>query len=103
MSDQSTFATLPPLRTCIGCRRRDDAATLVRLALSEDSVVLWGASSSTPRPSGRGASIHAEATCVRAAVGSNAFARAFRGRVGRVNENALLHLLLASDVDRKKP
>ncbi len=43
-----------PTRTCIGCRQRDDQASLVRL-VRRGAVVVDGTS---PRASGRGAYVH---------------------------------------------
>jgi predicted RNA-binding protein YlxR (DUF448 family) len=99
------------LRTCIGCRRRAPAETLARVALEKDGdvgrLVFWGPGRA--RPAGRGASLHRDASCLRAALKSGAFARAFRGQVktDRIGDEAdLLQRLAATsrkDKDRKSP
>ena len=60
-----------PVRTCIGCRRRAPAGELVRLRLDGGRIVIAGGT-------GRGASLHAAASCLERAVQSGAFARAFK-------------------------
>src|SRR6266478_865312 len=71
-------------RTCIGCRRRAPRGSLARVALgtspSGSQLVFWG--EGRARPAGRGASLHADAACLRAALKTGAFGRAFRGKVG---------------------
>jgi predicted RNA-binding protein YlxR (DUF448 family) len=96
-----TNATREPQRTCIGCRRRAVASALARLALSDGTIVLWG-SANTPRPRGRGASLHPDADCLRAALKTGAFARAFRARVDAHDEN-LLEQLIQRRWNRKTP
>jgi predicted RNA-binding protein YlxR (DUF448 family) len=60
-----------PIRTCLGCRRRAPAAELVRLRLEAGRIVIEGRA-------GRGASIHAEASCLGRASKAGAYARAFK-------------------------
>jgi predicted RNA-binding protein YlxR (DUF448 family) len=87
-----------PARTCIGCRRRDSAEALARLALHEGRVVLWAGASqrsaAEKRPGGRGASLHPDGKCLRDALKSGAFARAFRTKVS-LDEADLLQQLTA--------
>jgi predicted RNA-binding protein YlxR (DUF448 family) len=85
-------------RTCVGCRRRAPADALARVALRDEKLVVWGPGRA--RPSGRGASLHPDAACLRAALRTGAFARAFRGGV-RVDDEA--DLLQQLTVDRKSP
>ena len=66
-----------PVRTCIGCRRRAPAAELVRLRLEAGRIVIEGGI-------GRGASIHALASCLERASKSGAFARAFKRSAGEI-------------------
>ncbi len=70
-----------PVRTCIGCRGREDHTKLVRLAL--DGVA--GSRSVLPdwrrRMPGRGAWLHPDDACLQAAVRRGAFNRAFRAAV----------------------
>ena len=92
-----------PIRTCIGCRKAVPAAELVRLALVGGRVVVIPRQ--RRRPGGRGASIHAQATCVRAALKAGAFARAFRTRfedTAGLEADSLLPLLAAA-ITRKTP
>jgi predicted RNA-binding protein YlxR (DUF448 family) len=90
-------STSAPTRTCIGCRRRATTDALVRLALVDGRLVLWGPRASA-RPAGRGASLHPEAVCLRAALASGAFGRAFRNKVSVtiVDEADLLQQLTAA-------
>ena len=76
-----------PIRTCIGCRRRDAAAEMVRLRLrrrnpdsnrAEDGQVeVVVAESST----GRGASLHARPACLDTGLRPDVLSRAFKRRV----------------------
>lgn len=68
-----------PVRTCVGCRRTGDPATMVRFALDGDRVVLDPGS----RAPGRGAHLHPDPQCWRAAV-RGGFARSFRRRIKAV-------------------
>ena len=92
-----------PIRTCIGCRKAVPAVELVRLALVDGRVVVVPRGGR--RPCGRGASIHAQATCVRAALKAGAFARAFRTRIEDTAglEADSLFPLLAAATTRKTP
>ncbi|MFC7402874.1 YlxR family protein [Citricoccus sp. GCM10030269] len=70
-----------PVRTCVGCRRKEDDTKLVRLALvgeadSRSVVPDW-----RRRMPGRGAWLHPETACLQTALKKGAFNRAFRGRV----------------------
>jgi predicted RNA-binding protein YlxR (DUF448 family) len=74
-------------RTCIGCRRRAPASELARLSLSAGDarvVVVWRGRGA--RPPGRGASLHADPACLRAALKAGAFGRAFKASVASINE-----------------
>ncbi|MFJ3958682.1 YlxR family protein [Arthrobacter sp. NPDC090010] len=69
-----------PLRTCIGCRRREPQELLVRLTIEPAShgvnrVVL----DARRRMGGRGAWLHPATECLALAQRKRAFARAFRG------------------------
>jgi predicted RNA-binding protein YlxR (DUF448 family) len=58
-----------------------------------------------PRPKGRGASIHGQASCIKAALKSGAFARAFRAKIEDLTSlepDSLLPLLIAATI-RKTP
>jgi predicted RNA-binding protein YlxR (DUF448 family) len=106
-----------PERTCVGCRRRAPAGALARLVVSRPAasggglqpaapggehggagtLILWGGGRA--RPAGRGASLHRTASCLRAALKSGAFARAFKARVavGLEDEATLLQQLTGSE------
>lgn len=64
------------LRTCIGCRERDNPANLLRMVVSGGTVL--------PDPShravGRGAHLHPTPACLDLAERRKAFPRAFRVR-----------------------
>jgi predicted RNA-binding protein YlxR (DUF448 family) len=93
---------MAPTRTCIGCRKRAPASDLARLALSSDGrVVVWRRGAD--RPAGRGASLHAGADCLRAALKAGALSRAFRTAVGRLDETEFLQQLNQVVVNRKNP
>ena len=72
-----------PIRTCIGCRRRDAAAEMVRLRLrvqpgqENGHVEVVVAEPST----GRGASLHARPACMDVGLRPDVLSRAFRRRV----------------------
>ena len=78
-------------RTCIGCRRQDAAAEMVRLCVADGEVVLAG-----PTRSGRGASIHARPACLEAGLRMDALARAFKQRVMIRNAAELLHQITSA-------
>jgi len=65
-----------PERTCVGCRRRRPQGDLIRFALRDGRLTLAG-----PGAPGRGAYVCPERSCLDAALGRRAFARALRGPV----------------------
>ena len=65
-----------PLRTCIGCRRTQDKALLVRLVRGGDGRVHVDARG---RESGRGAYACPTETCLGKALGAGRLAHALRG------------------------
>ncbi|MFC6468976.1 YlxR family protein [Gordonia humi] len=70
-----------PIRTCIGCRRRDLATSLVRVVarpVSENRRIV--AVDADRRLPGRGAWLHPDSDCVSAAVRRRAFGSALRDR-----------------------
>jgi predicted RNA-binding protein YlxR (DUF448 family) len=68
-----------PVRTCIGCRRRELAVELLRVVAVRDGndihVVSVDAASNLP---GRGAWLHPHQQCLSVAIRRRAFARALR-------------------------
>ncbi|WP_051478642.1 YlxR family protein [Arthrobacter sp. H5] len=70
-----------PVRTCIGCRVRDDRAVLQRVVGVEDDGITVVVLDEHCRLAGRGAWLHPEPSCVELALKRKAFNRAFRGAV----------------------
>jgi len=64
-----------PVRTCIGCRRRDEQPNLVRFVLVDGAPTRDDAR----RRPGRGAWVHDDAACLEVAIKSG-FSRTFRKR-----------------------
>lgn len=94
-----------PVRTCVGCRRRDVQENLVRLALrtpesSEGRPAGGEVPEVVPDPArrmpGRGAWLHPERECWESAVKRRAFNRAFRRQVehGRLSREVPAELSL---------
>jgi uncharacterized protein len=67
-----------PVRTCVGCRERDDKRGLVRFVAVAGRATRVGASGSVV---GRGAYVHRDPGCVAAALKGGGLARALRTRV----------------------
>ena len=70
---------------------------MVRLVLLDGRVQPWR----DKRPGGRGASIHGQASCVKAALKTGAFCRAFRVPIedlGSLEPDSLLQLLIAASI-----
>ena len=64
------------IRSCAGCRQRDERDTLVRFVLAGDPPAV--VPDVRRRGAGRGVSTHASLRCLQQAVRSGAFRRAFR-------------------------
>lgn len=68
-----------PLRTCIGCRKRELAVELLRVvAVSMGNGLSAVAVDTAGRLPGRGAWLHVEPRCLQEAIRRRAFARALR-------------------------
>ena len=68
-----------PVRTCIGCRRRELAVDLLRMVAVSNGNGQWAVTvDSTGSLPGRGAWLHPDHRCIEAAVRRRAFARALR-------------------------
>ncbi|WP_082875916.1 YlxR family protein [Nocardia pseudobrasiliensis] len=79
-----------PVRTCIGCRKRELAADLLRVVAlsSQDGVAV--APDPRHRLPGRGAWLHPSSVCLSTAVRRRAFGRALRVS-GKLDISALEH------------
>ncbi|GAA4874887.1 hypothetical protein GCM10025788_11970 [Serinicoccus chungangensis] len=68
-----------PVRTCVGCRRRDEQAALLRLVARRDEAGSWTVvPDERRRLPGRGAYVHRHTGCVESAVARRAVVRALR-------------------------
>lgn len=65
--------TVPPQRTCVGCRDKGDKGELLRFVRSDG--LLWDPEAVLP---GRGAYLHPRQDCLDRAERSKAFTRALR-------------------------
>jgi predicted RNA-binding protein YlxR (DUF448 family) len=75
-----------PVRTCVGCRRRDEASRLLRVVADGTSVVV----DPRRRAPGRGAHVHPDLACVALAVKKRAFGRTLRAPVEAAAAGAVL-------------
>jgi uncharacterized protein len=75
-----------PVRTCVGCRRRDEVGRLLRVVADQTSVAV----DPRRRAPGRGAYVHPDAACVASAVKRRAFGRALRAPVDAAAAGAAL-------------
>ncbi|MFD1214700.1 YlxR family protein [Arthrobacter sp. GCM10027362] len=74
-------AAVMPQRTCIGCRRRDDQADLLRLVVTAADGASAVVVDEGRRLTGRGAWLHPDPDCMALAVKRRAFGRAFKANV----------------------
>jgi predicted RNA-binding protein YlxR (DUF448 family) len=63
-----------PIRTCVGCRRRADKSTLIRIVQAGADLVV----DVRQREPGRGAYLHPETGCLEQAIKKRALGRALR-------------------------
>ena len=71
--------TAGPVRTCVGCRKRELAVVLLRVvAVSTGNGEYALAVDTGARLAGRGAWLHPNQQCLRAAIRRRAFGRALR-------------------------
>lgn len=82
-----------PVRTCIGCRSRDDQANLVRWVSINHGDESIAEKDYCHRLVGRGAWLHPRPSCVELALKRKAFNRAFRGVADTRNVEQWLHTL----------
>jgi predicted RNA-binding protein YlxR (DUF448 family) len=88
-------ALLAPVRTCVGCGRRDTSSHLVRLVAADDGSVNVDLGGRVP---GRGAHLHAAAVCIASAA-RRGLARSFRRPV-RMVPSALSAAVVQAAHDR---
>lgn len=79
-----------PVRTCLGCRRKADQATLLRVVASGGVIAL----DPRRRQPGRGAYLHPDQGCIDQAVRRRAFGRALRSEVDAVAAGRVLTAFL---------
>ncbi|RMH39407.1 MAG: YlxR family protein [Deltaproteobacteria bacterium] len=81
-----------PIRTCVGCRRRDAQERLVRIAVDQGRPVV---DPMRKRP-GRGAYVHADPVCATRAVRGRGLARGLRlgGAIPTDSQHLLLDQLM---------
>lgn len=84
------------MRTCIGCRTPAAAGDLLRVVLVEGAVV----ADPGHRLPGRGAYLHPDPQCIENALRRRAFARALRGQVTSLPEEAALRAAYAKSPPR---
>jgi len=89
-----TRRTAGPIRTCLGCREREPARGLLRLAVDGEGVLCADPEGRRP---GRGGWVHRRRICLERALEARVLARAFRGRVRRVPEELGLAVLERGD------
>ncbi|WP_431521147.1 YlxR family protein [Citricoccus muralis] len=70
-----------PVRTCIGCRQREDQYHLIRVVLVGDADTRSVTLDEHRRLPGRGAWLHRDPRCWDLAESRRGFARAFKGPV----------------------
>jgi predicted RNA-binding protein YlxR (DUF448 family) len=70
-----------PIRTCVGCRRRDRQSHVMRVVAQSIDGMQFAVIDERRRLSGRGAWLHPDPACLETAVKRKAFNRAFRGPV----------------------
>ncbi|AWH95648.1 YlxR family protein [Dietzia psychralcaliphila] len=79
-----------PVRTCVGCRRRDSDSRLLRIVHDPQAAAL------SPDPDrravGRGAWVHRDERCIATALDRKAFIRALR-LAGNVSQDAISEVL----------
>ncbi|MFC7621240.1 YlxR family protein [Microlunatus sp. GCM10028923] len=80
-----------PVRTCIGCRRRTEKQTMLRVVWS-DGRVIFDERQAAP---GRGAYLHPDPKCLAQAAKKRAFGRALR--IEGIGADQLAGLTLPAD------
>ena len=84
-----------PMRTCVGCRHRDDRSVLLRVVAAEVDGVWYVVPDPRHRRTGRGASLHPTLACLDLAERRRAFPRALR-RSGPLDTTRLREYVAAA-------
>jgi predicted RNA-binding protein YlxR (DUF448 family) len=80
-----------PIRTCIGCRRREPAGEMVRLVVQAKPGETAGQVELAGRSrSGRGASVHPRPACLETGLRPEVLSRAFKQKVALADAKDLL-------------
>lgn len=82
-----------PIRTCLGCRQKEDKSGLVRIVRRPDGGV---AVDPTGRAAGRGAYLHASRDCLSRAARGGAIARALKTSLAQAEAARLMAELKGS-------
>ena len=69
-----------PIRTCIGCGRRDDKRKLRRMIISHEGRIAWD---DLQQRKGRGAYVCNTAKCMKSALNESRLSKAFRQNTKR--------------------
>ncbi|MHA7239183.1 YlxR family protein [Arthrobacter sp. TMS1-12-1] len=88
---ESRPAEAYPIRTCVGCRRRDRQSHVMRVVARPIDGQVIAVVDERRRLSGRGAWLHPDPACMETAVKRKAFNRAFRGPVDTAQLAASFH------------
>ena len=67
--------SIQPIRTCIGCGRRDDKRKLRRMVISHEGRIVWD---DLQKRKGRGAYVCNNAECMKSALNESRLLKAFR-------------------------
>ncbi len=89
---------MEPVRTCLGCRKRTDRSTLVRV-VARDGEVVVDDSATLP---GRGAWVHPTRECIDSALRRKAFGRALRVESGLATRQVLTVIEAPSGVPEEQ-
>ncbi|MFL0578452.1 YlxR family protein [Dietzia sp. 179-F 9C3 NHS] len=98
--DQQTDATdgAGPIRTCVGCRRRDSDSRLLRIVHDPGAAAL--VPDPRRRANGRGAWVHRDERCITTALDRRALTRSLR-IAGAVSQDAVAEVLGALRLERE--
>ena len=88
-----------PIRTCVGCQKRDDQAGLVRWVAEPNGQLQMDRDS---RQAGRGAYLHRALRCCKDAIERGGFARSLRQKVEQVAAERLWETMNQAE-DNKGP